>query len=58
AEQGKVTVSENVDPNVLIKNLSKSGKYAKLCAAPKPNNNQNQNSHLPNHFNKMQIYTK
>ncbi|RYQ85735.1 hypothetical protein Ahy_B10g105326 [Arachis hypogaea] len=55
---GKVTVSGNVDLNVLIKNLSKSGKYAELCAAPKPNNNQNQNSHLSNHFNKMQIDTK
>ncbi|XLR05050.1 hypothetical protein S83_071248 [Arachis hypogaea] len=57
-KQGKVTVSGNVDLNVLIKNLSKSGKYAELCAAPKPNNNQNQNSHLSNHFNKMQIDTK
>ncbi|XP_010546671.1 PREDICTED: protein qua-1 [Tarenaya hassleriana] len=30
-EQGKVTVTGNVDPAVLIKKLSKSGKHAELC---------------------------
>ncbi|KAK4761451.1 hypothetical protein SAY87_029335 [Trapa incisa] len=35
AEQGKVTVSGYVHPNVLIKKLSKSGKHAELWAAAK-----------------------
>ncbi|KAK7301922.1 hypothetical protein RJT34_12799 [Clitoria ternatea] len=39
AEQGKVTVSGNVDPNVLIKKLAKSGKHVELWGAPKSNNN-------------------
>ncbi|KAI9115010.1 hypothetical protein K1719_014023 [Acacia pycnantha] len=54
AEQGKVTVSGNVDPNVLIKKLAKSGKHAQLWGAPKSNNNQNQN-HLTNQVKNMQI---
>ncbi|KAJ7954951.1 Heavy metal-associated isoprenylated plant protein 33 [Quillaja saponaria] len=53
AEQGKVTVSGNVDPAVLIKKLAKSGKHAELWVAPKVNNN-NQN-HLANQFKNMQI---
>ncbi|ESW26120.1 hypothetical protein PHAVU_003G092500 [Phaseolus vulgaris] len=50
AEQGKVTVSGNVDPNLLIKKLAKSGKHAELWgAAPKPNNNHHNNqNHLGN----------
>ena len=41
AEQGKVTVSGNVDPTTLIKKLNKAGKHAEFWGAPKPNNNQN-----------------
>nr|DAD19433.1 TPA_asm: hypothetical protein HUJ06_020896 [Nelumbo nucifera] len=53
AEQGKVTVSGNVDPATLIKKLAKSGKHAELWGAPKAsNNNQNQ---LNNQFKNMQI---
>ncbi|XVF28917.1 hypothetical protein REPUB_Repub15cG0074000 [Reevesia pubescens] len=53
SEQGKVTVSGNVDPAVLIKKLAKSGKHAELWGAPKANNN-NQN-HLANQFKNMQL---
>ncbi|PSS33897.1 Heavy metal-associated isoprenylated plant protein [Actinidia chinensis var. chinensis] len=45
SEQGKVTVSGNVDPPTLIKKLGKSGKHAELWGAPKPNN-QNQPKNL------------
>ncbi|XP_027333577.1 heavy metal-associated isoprenylated plant protein 33-like [Abrus precatorius] len=51
AEQGRVTVSGNVDPNVLIKKLSKSGKHAELWGAPKGNNNNN----IANQLKNMQI---
>ncbi|KAK3417627.1 hypothetical protein EUGRSUZ_H03576 [Eucalyptus grandis] len=37
AEQGKVTVSGNVDPAPLIKKLMKSGKHAELWGAQKSN---------------------
>lgn len=52
SEQGKVTVSGNVDPAVLIKKLAKSGKHAELWGAPKGNNNNqnqaaNQNKNMP-----------
>ncbi|KAH6833023.1 Heavy metal transport/detoxification superfamily protein [Perilla frutescens var. hirtella] len=53
SEQGKVTVSGNVDPNTLIKKLIKNGKHAELWVA-KPNNNNNQNN-LNNQFKNMQI---
>ncbi|CAA2938077.1 heavy metal-associated isoprenylated plant 33-like [Olea europaea subsp. europaea] len=53
AEQGKVTVSGNVDPATLIKKLEKSGKHAELWGAPKANNNQ-QNA-LNNQFKNLQI---
>ncbi|XP_010278312.1 PREDICTED: protein qua-1-like [Nelumbo nucifera] len=53
SEQGKVTVSGNVDPATLIKKLAKSGKHAELWGAPKaPSNNQN---HLNIQFKHMQI---
>ncbi|KAJ6764162.1 HEAVY METAL TRANSPORT/DETOXIFICATION DOMAIN PROTEIN [Salix koriyanagi] len=53
SEQGKVTVSGNVDPAVLIKKLAKSGKHAELWGAPKGNNNgQNQ---MANQLKNMQI---
>ncbi|PAL60667.1 hypothetical protein CEJ83_21355, partial [Acinetobacter baumannii] len=52
SEQGKVTVSGNVDPSVLIKKLAKSGKHAELWGAQKANNNQN---NLPNQFKNMQL---
>ncbi|PSR92689.1 Heavy metal-associated isoprenylated plant protein [Actinidia chinensis var. chinensis] len=45
SEQGKVTVSGNVEPATLIKKLGKSGKHAELWGAPKPNN-QNQLKNL------------
>ncbi|KAK9933469.1 hypothetical protein M0R45_020667 [Rubus argutus] len=57
SEQGKVTVSGNVDPSVLIKKLAKSGKHAELWGAPKANNNnqnQNQNQNQANQKN-MQV---
>ncbi|XP_028075252.1 heavy metal-associated isoprenylated plant protein 32-like [Camellia sinensis] len=41
SDLGKVTVSGNVDPNTLIKKLSKSGKHAELWGAPKANNQKN-----------------
>ncbi|XVF38145.1 hypothetical protein REPUB_Repub20aG0073900 [Reevesia pubescens] len=53
SEQGKVTVSGNVDPAVLIKKLAKSGKHAELWGASKSNNN-NQN-HLASQFKNMQL---
>nr|ACJ85826.1 unknown [Medicago truncatula]AFK37755.1 unknown [Medicago truncatula] len=51
AEQGKVAVSGNVDPNVLIKKLAKSGKHAQLWSVPKPNNNSNISSSSNNNNN-------
>ncbi|XP_022878801.1 heavy metal-associated isoprenylated plant protein 33-like [Olea europaea var. sylvestris] len=53
AEQGKVTVSGNVDPTTLIKKLAKRGKYAELWRAPKANNNQQ--NQLNNQFKNLQI---
>ncbi|XWS35040.1 hypothetical protein CRYUN_Cryun21dG0091900 [Craigia yunnanensis] len=53
SEQGKVTISGNVDPAVLIKKLAKSGKHAELWGAPKANNN-NQN-HLAKQFKNLQL---
>ncbi|CAI9771009.1 unnamed protein product [Fraxinus pennsylvanica] len=52
SEQGKVTVSGNVDPETLIKKLSKKGKHAEIWGAPKANNNNNQ---LNNQFKNLQI---
>ncbi|KAI4345569.1 hypothetical protein L6164_012677 [Bauhinia variegata] len=54
ADQGKVMVSGNVDPNVLIKKLAKSGKHAELWGAPKVNNNNN-NQNLVNQMKNMHI---
>ncbi|CAI9762658.1 unnamed protein product [Fraxinus pennsylvanica] len=53
AEQGKVTVSGNVDPTTLIKKLAKIGKHAELWSAPKANNNQQ--NQLNNQFKNLQI---
>lgn len=53
AEQGKV-VSGNVDPNMLIKKLVKSGKHAEMWGAQKGGSNNNQNQ-LNNQFKNMQI---
>lgn len=51
AELGKVTVSGNVDPSVLIKKLLKSGKHAEIWGAPKGGSNNNQNQpNLANQF--------
>ncbi|KAA8548589.1 hypothetical protein F0562_000273 [Nyssa sinensis] len=54
SDQGKVTVSGNVDPNTLIKKLAKSGKHAELWGAPKASNNHQQNQ-LNNQFKNMQL---
>ncbi|CAI9776298.1 unnamed protein product [Fraxinus pennsylvanica] len=51
SEQGKVTVSGNVDPETLIKKLSKNGKHAEIWGAPKANNN----NQLNNQFKNLQI---
>ncbi|XP_073025466.1 heavy metal-associated isoprenylated plant protein 33-like [Primulina eburnea] len=53
SEQGKVTVSGNVDPATLIKKLTKNGKHAEIWGASKTNNN-NQNQ-LNNQFKNLQI---
>ncbi|KAK9292453.1 hypothetical protein L1049_020425 [Liquidambar formosana] len=50
AEQGKVIVSGNVDPAILIRKLVKSGKHAELWGPQKNNFN-----HLNNQFMNMQI---
>ncbi|XP_022138660.1 heavy metal-associated isoprenylated plant protein 32-like, partial [Momordica charantia] len=58
AELGKVTVSGNVDAATLIKKLSKSGKYAEIWGAPKPNsinNNGGQQNHLSNQMKNLLI---
>ncbi|KAF2285924.1 hypothetical protein GH714_008976 [Hevea brasiliensis] len=52
AEQGKVTVTGNVDPAKLIKKLEKSGKHAELWGAPRGFNNY-QNL-VNNQFKNMQ----
>ncbi|KAI4369613.1 hypothetical protein MLD38_018036 [Melastoma candidum] len=42
SEQGKVTVSGNVDPAVLIRKLNKAGKHAEIWeGSQKPSNNKN-----------------
>ncbi|KAI5650595.1 hypothetical protein M9H77_36600 [Catharanthus roseus] len=57
SEQGKVTVSGNVDPDTLIKKLAKSGKHAEIWgAAPKAiTSNPQQPNQLNNPFKNMQI---
>ncbi|KAL0919795.1 hypothetical protein M5K25_011914 [Dendrobium thyrsiflorum] len=45
-EQGKVTVTGNIDPSTLIKKLRKSGKHAEIWAAKK-NSNIESHHHLP-----------
>ncbi|XXG83470.1 hypothetical protein AAC387_Pa10g1211 [Persea americana] len=45
AEQGKVTVSGNVDPSTLIKKLQKKGKHAELWGS-KGGNNQSQKTQI------------
>ncbi|XP_020588947.1 heavy metal-associated isoprenylated plant protein 32-like [Phalaenopsis equestris] len=37
-EQGKVTVTGNVDSSILVKKLRKSGKHAELCSSKKNSN--------------------
>lgn len=53
SEQGKVTVTGNVDPNTLIYKLSKSGKHAELWGAPKGGVSNNLLN--VNQFKNMQI---
>ncbi|PIM98686.1 Copper chaperone [Handroanthus impetiginosus] len=57
SEQGKVTVSGNVDPATLIKKLTKNGKRAEIWGAPKPTNNNNNNNQnqLNNQLKNLQI---
>ncbi|XP_039019657.1 heavy metal-associated isoprenylated plant protein 33-like isoform X2 [Hibiscus syriacus] len=56
SEQGKVTVLGNVNPDVLIKKLAKSGKHAELWGSSKATNNNNNNQgHLANQFKNMQM---
>ncbi|XP_075473590.1 heavy metal-associated isoprenylated plant protein 32-like [Primulina tabacum] len=51
SEQGKVTVSGNIDAATLVKKLTKNGKHAEIWGARKANNNhQNQ---LNNQFKSM-----
>lgn len=53
-EQGKVTVSGgNIDPTILIKKLTKSGKHAELW-----NSSQKGTSNFQNQFKNMQIFDK
>ncbi|GMJ08309.1 hypothetical protein HRI_004500100 [Hibiscus trionum] len=56
SEQGKVTVLGNVNPDVLVKKLAKSGKHAELWGSSKATNNNNNNqSHLANQLKNMQM---
>ncbi|XP_044468175.1 heavy metal-associated isoprenylated plant protein 34 isoform X2 [Mangifera indica] len=55
AEQGRVVVTGNVDPAILIRKLEKSGKFAELCRPQKGSNsyqnlvnNQFKNMHFDN----------
>ncbi|KAL4024935.1 hypothetical protein IC575_013308 [Cucumis melo] len=55
AEQGKVTVTGNVDAAVLIKKLAKSGKHAEIWGSQPANNNKNQQNNIANQMKNMQI---
>ncbi|KAK4748841.1 hypothetical protein SAY87_015427 [Trapa incisa] len=55
ADQGKVTVSGYVHPNVLIKKLSKSGKHAELWTAAKNSLYAVQNRPDKNQFHDLQF---
>ncbi|KAL6503439.1 hypothetical protein OROGR_025362 [Orobanche gracilis] len=48
SEQGKATVSGNVDPSTLMKKLIKNGKHAEIWGAQKSNNSNSNNSQLKN----------
>ncbi|KAL3641938.1 hypothetical protein CASFOL_012753 [Castilleja foliolosa] len=52
SEQGKVTVSGNIDPSALVNKLIKNGKHAEIWGAQKNNNNPNQ---LNNQFKNLQL---
>ncbi|XP_022955850.1 heavy metal-associated isoprenylated plant protein 32-like [Cucurbita moschata] len=54
AEQGKVTVTGNVDASVLIKKLLKSGKHAEVWGG-QPGNNKNQQNNIASQMKNMQI---
>ncbi|KAK8508895.1 hypothetical protein V6N13_090843 [Hibiscus sabdariffa] len=51
ADQGKVTVTGNVDPAVLIKKLQKSGKHAQLWGGAQKGGSNN----FPNQFKNMSM---
>ncbi|KAK1256545.1 hypothetical protein QJS04_geneDACA024814 [Acorus gramineus] len=57
AEQGKVTVSGNVDPAILIKKLVKSGKHAELWGSPKGGGGGGGGNHnqINNQIQKLQL---
>ncbi|KAI4368318.1 hypothetical protein MLD38_016891 [Melastoma candidum] len=56
SESGKVTVSGNADPNLLIKKLNKAGKHTELWGSQKSGNNNNQNNlTLPNQFKNLHL---
>ncbi|XP_010907378.1 uncharacterized protein [Elaeis guineensis] len=50
AEQGKVTVSGNVDPAILLKKLNKAGKHAELWGSK-----SGKNYHLSDQLQKLQL---
>lgn len=52
-EQGKVTVTGNVDPAILIKKLEKLGKHAELWGPQKGSSNGNYQNLLNNQFKNM-----
>ncbi|XVF31302.1 hypothetical protein REPUB_Repub16aG0134200 [Reevesia pubescens] len=54
AEQGKVTVTGNVDPAILIKKLEKSGKHAQLWGGAQKGSNNFPNQ-LTNQFKNMHM---
>ncbi|KAK2659202.1 hypothetical protein Ddye_005735 [Dipteronia dyeriana] len=54
-EQGKVTVTGNVDPAILIRKLEKSGKRAELWGHPQKNNHQNLVNNNITQFKNMSI---
>ncbi|OMO62464.1 hypothetical protein CCACVL1_22813 [Corchorus capsularis] len=55
AEQGKVTVTGNVDPSILLKKLEKSGKHAQLWGAQKGGSNNFSNQLMTNQFKNMHM---
>ncbi|KAI4342772.1 hypothetical protein MLD38_027356 [Melastoma candidum] len=55
SDSGKVTVSGNVPPDLLIKKLHKAGKHAELWGLQKPSNNNHTHLPLNNQLKNMQL---